>query len=208
MKITKKSIGLFMAFLTAFSVAGSGCGPDTPPSSPTDLTISFWKAGWGEEYMINMVADFKAAYPEYNVDLQSSTDGFVFADTIDLDEEMNPIDLYIGSFMQTPYNERTEPLNDLLTEKCYGENITLGDKIGATMVDGLKHRDGKVFGIPEASSGYVGLVYNADIIGEGTDYEIPVTTDELLAIMEAETEKEKKVNKDGIGYLSDRLQCH
>ena len=179
MKLSKKLLALVMVFVCALSVSFGACSGGQEPDSETDLTISFWKAGWGDQYIKNTIADFEIAYPQYNVDLQSSTNGFMFAETIDHGAEMNNIDLYIGSFMQTPYNEHTEPLNDLLNRKCYGENITLGEKLGQFYCDGLTHRDGNIYGLPESSGGYVGLVYNADMIGEGTDYDIPVTTDEL-----------------------------
>ena len=179
MKFTKKIISLLVAIVVTLGIAFTGCSGGGGANSEADLTISFWKAGWGDQYIKNAIEDFKIAYPEYNVDLQSSTNGFMFEETIDLGAEMNGIDLYIGSFMQTPYNENTESLNDLLNENCYGESITVGEKIGRTFSDGLKHPDGNIYGLPESSGGYVGLVYNADIIGEGTGYEIPVTTNEL-----------------------------
>ena len=179
----KKVLSSVMACLMTFSVVGAsacgGGGGGGDAGTPSDLTISFWKAGWGEQYMRDTVEAFKLAYPNYNVDYQPTTNGFMFSETIELGAEMNPIDLYIGSFMMTPYDELTEPLNSLYQEKCYGENITLADKLGASTVEGMRHRDGNIYGVPEPSSGYVGLIYNADIIGEGTDYEIPVTTDEL-----------------------------
>ena len=181
MKFTKKLICLMMALVTVFSVSLGACNNNSndEPNTETDLTISFWKAGWGDEYIKSVITDFEEAYPEYNVDLQSSTDGFVFASTIDHGAEMNNIDLYIGSFMQTPYNEGTLALNDLYEKPCYGETMTLGEKLGKTYSEGMKYPDGNIYGVPHVGGGYQGLVYNAEIIGEGTDYEIPVTTDEL-----------------------------
>lgn len=162
-------------------VGCSGKGPNNGDTSV--LTISFWKAGWGDEYLKEIVADFELAYPQYTVDLQSSTDGFVYANTIELGAEINDIDLYIASFMNTPYDEYSEPLNDLLNEKCYGDNVTVGEKLGATLRDGLKYPDGNIYGMPEVIGTSQGLVYNADWIGEGTDYAIPVTTDELETLV-------------------------
>lgn len=179
MKIAKKISCFIMATFVTLSMGMVGCSKQTVANTETDLTISFWKSGYGDQYIKNIVADFQVAYPEYKVDLQSSTDGFVFANTIEHGADMNAIDLYIGSFMDTPYNENTEPLNGLLEETCYGETVTVGAKLGQSYTEALTHKDGNIYGLTEVLGTYQGLVYNADIIGEGTDYNIPVTTDEL-----------------------------
>lgn len=179
-KLLCSLVAVFIAVTMSLTLC-VGCSSNKKPNGgdSTVLTISFWKAGWGDAYIKSVVAAFEEAYPQYTVDLQSSTDGFVFSNTIELGAEMNDIDLYIGSFMSTVYNENTEPLNDLLNEKCYGENVTVGQKLGKDLSTGLTFPDGNIYGIVSGEGGYQGLIYNADMIGEGTEYDLPVTTDEL-----------------------------
>lgn len=183
MKKTKKLICLVSSLLMATSACLGSCGPAEVTGDTSTLTISFWKCGWGDEYIKTVIADFETAHPEYTVELQSSTDGFVYQNTIELGATMNDIDLYIGSFMATPYDENAESLNSLLNEKCEGDNVTVGDKLGETYREGMKYRDGNIYGLPEPFTTYSSIVYNADMIGEGTDYAIPVTTDELEALV-------------------------
>lgn len=176
----KKIVSILLALSLSVGTAAAfaGCSNSTSvANTETDIQFSFWKSGFGDEYMKATIAAFKEEYPQYNVIFESSTDGFVFGNTIELGADYNTIDLYATSVIDQPYNEYAEPLDDILTATIPGESKPIGEKMIPEVRDGMKYSDGHHYGL-SYSGALEGIVYNKEII-DGVKYKVPRTTQEL-----------------------------
>ena len=165
--------------LMACCGAFAGCGPKQVPNSETDLQIHYWRSGLGLDFMDEIIADFKEAYPQYNVIYDFSSSG-VFGTTIGTGAEYNSIDLYLFSSTGMDANavNYLEPLDDILSEKSNeSDALTIGERIIPSVWDGFKDQDGHYYTMPHTNT-YTGIVYNADMIGN-EKYPLPRTTEEL-----------------------------
>ena len=178
----KRTISFIIALLLVFGGAAMfvGCGNTKVPNSETDLQISFWKAGFGDTYMKQIIEAFETKHPEYNVIFDSSSDGFVYANTI-TQGSSNTVDLYCTSVIDQPYKEYAEPLDDILSCTVEGESVTIGNKLIPEVKDGLKFPDGHYYGL-SYSGALEGIVYNQTII-DGVKYKVPRTTNELADLV-------------------------
>ena len=63
----KKIISLaLVGVLSLATVFAAGCD-DPKADSATDIEITFWRSGMGDEFMKDIIAAFKVKYPEYNI---------------------------------------------------------------------------------------------------------------------------------------------
>lgn len=178
---TKKILSLLLGFTVAASSLGIvGCVHNGPANGATDIEIVHWNDGWGNEWLNKIIEEFTKKYPQYTVTLDSSpNNGFAYAENIE-NGDINTTDLYICSFENIPCNnEYTEILDDLYDAVPDGERMTLADKMGAELAEGMKYPDGHRYAVPGIHGVVMGLVYNADII-DGVKYKVPNTTDELI----------------------------
>ena len=185
MKIWQKCVGLLLSCLLASGLM-AGCAPQAA-NSEVDLQIHYWRSGMGEDYMRAIVEEFKKEYPQYNVQLDITSDNSVLGTTIELGADFNTVDVY---FSVTPSakvrREYAEPLDDILTYTNPGESKPIGEKFDPYYIDYMKTEgtDGVDHTYSMSYGGsWTGIVYNADII-DGVNYEVPLTTDdlEILAI--------------------------
>ena len=215
----KKLLSIVIAslmMLTTVSITGCGNGSGETPADVT-LNVYILDAGYKTEWLDGIKAEFAKQewvvekYGNVDVDVESNGVETYGADKIRSgNSKANKFDLLFGMNLQELYGEKNSStkkyyladLSDVYKSTVPGESITVEKKMIDSAVSSNLYTDkyGKSswFAMPWAG-GYNGILYNADKLAEAK-YEVPVTTDELLAIMQAETEKEKKVNKDGIGY--------
>lgn len=188
------------AFLVFAGGALAGCKKKQAPNSESDLQISFWVSGFGEQYMRSIVAEFEKEYPQYAVNFEPTVDGFTFANNIELGGDYNTVDLYCTSVIDQPYDAFAEPLNDLLDDKAAeGESKTIAEKMIPEVLAGMKYPDGNYYGL-SYSGALEGLVYNKKII-DGSKYKVPRTTQELeYLVMEMTGDSALKNVKPFIHY--------
>lgn len=179
----KKIVSILLGLtLAASSFAVAGCERKRAANGENDIEIVHWNDGWGNVWLNKIINEFTQKYPQYNVILDSSpNNGFSYSESIE-NYDTNTADLYICSFEGTPYNnEYTEILDDLYDAVPDGEKMTLADKMGSDLAEGMKYPDGHCYAVPGIHGVVMGLVYNADII-DGVKYQVPNTTDELIEL--------------------------
>ena len=161
----------------------SSCGDNSKTKkkkvedNATTIILDYWKSGSGKEFLEAVIKKFEEKYPEYDVAFSYSSDATVLSSTITLGEKYNGIDLYMSSALTSDFNKYLEPLDDVLEKTIEGESMSIKDKYNQTYLNALKSNDGHYYNLSFAG-GYVGLVYNADVI-DGVKYKVPNTTDEL-----------------------------
>lgn len=174
MKLSKIIVLLFLAL--AFVFPAAGCNKPNP-NTETDIEISFWRAGYGEEYFKKIIAAFEEEHPEYNIVYEPAVDNSTISNTLNQGANYNSIDIYFSVSAPASMLEYVEPLDDILEETVEGESMPIGEKFDEEMLNSLRNADGHYYSLPY-SGGWSGIVYNADIVN-GTDFTVPNTTDEL-----------------------------
>lgn len=178
-KLLKKIAALVIACMAAIT-AFAGCVDNSVRNDPSTLEISFWKSGYGVEFINRIIEGFENEYPQYKVVLNVSSNNAVFSSTIRNGGDANSIDLYMTTALGEAYREYYEPLDDVLSYTVPGESITISEKLSPDMMAALKLSDGKNYALPYGS-GLLSIAYNTDII-DGTTYKEPRTTDELYSL--------------------------
>ena len=73
----KKIISLaLMGVMSLATVFATGCNNNQTADSATDIEITFWRSGMGDEFMKDIIAAFKVKYPEYNIIFNPETKKF------------------------------------------------------------------------------------------------------------------------------------
>ena len=172
----KKIISLaLMGVMSLATVFATGCNNNQTADSATDIEITFWRSGMGDEFMNGIVAAFEAKYPEYNVEFNSETTNTAISDNIMNGAKYNTVDLYFEPVPAISLYQYFEPLDDVLTMVNAGESKKVSEKISKSLLDNYKFYDGKYYTLPYGG-GVCGIVYNEDLM---QGYELPKTTDEL-----------------------------
>lgn len=160
------------------ALGGAGCVAKKAPNSETDLEIRLWEAGFGRDFMDKIVAAFKEDHPEINVFINATADSSI--GELETDGTINTTDLYfitMQSFLR--YKDYLEPLTDMLEEDSDG--VPLGSKLDEFIVSYMKDENGDTYTLPWGTS-IGGILYNKDYFEE-YGYEVPRTTDELVALV-------------------------
>ena len=160
--------------LSLTTVFATGCGKPTA-NTETDIEITFWRSGMGDDFMYDIIDAFEAKYPEYTVHFNSETTNTAISDNIMNGAKYNTVDLYFEPIPSNSLYQYFEPLDDVLEMTNAGESTTVSQKITKSLLDNYRFYDGKYYTLPYGG-GVCGLVYNEDLM---QGFEIPNTTDEL-----------------------------
>ena len=165
-----------MGVMSLATVFATGCkGNNGGQDSATDIEITFWRSGMGDDFMKEIVKAFEAKYPEYNVELNSETTNTAISDNIMNGAKYNTVDLYFEPIPSNSLFQYLEPIDDVLTMVNEGESKKISEKINKSLLDNYRFYDGKYYTLPYGG-GVCGIVYNEDLM---QGYELPNTTDEL-----------------------------
>lgn len=191
-KLLTRMGAVVLVLALAFTFAS--CSGNTTPNSENDLVIEMRNAGYGIEFMDDVIKAYNEIYPDVTVrvyDSVSLLNGEVET-KIKTGEKYNATDLFItesiqvqnyvarGSEMNKNYNCILEPLDDVLNSPAYGEEMLLKDKIYGEFIDyNTFQKDGHVYGLPWYT-GITGLIYRTDYF-EACGLDAPRTTEELVA---------------------------
>ncbi len=210
-KITSLLLALLM--LLSMAACGNKGGstvnnPDNPDQiveNTTTLNIMILHKGYGFKWLEALKAGFEKANPGVTVNLTTISKNDIIKGDLK-NYKKSDYDLYfdinatgMASLVQeysTYYGgkQALRPLNDVLNAQIPGENITVKEKMLDSVLISYQHEgrntadtaDDVYYGIPYAT-GAMGLYYNETVInaalGEG-NWEIPNTTDELIALCE------------------------
>ena len=177
MKNTKRlMIGVLASVMLFGAVGCGGGGSKTENNTATDIQIYYWKAGYGLEFMEEIVNNFNAKQSTYTAHLEHNSNATTITSTLALGED-NTYDLYFTMLNSMMYKSDFINLDDVLAMTPNGESKTIGEKYNQEILNALKNEDGTTTFL-SYGNGWSGIAYNADIIN-GVDYEVPVTTKEL-----------------------------
>ncbi|MBP3936324.1 MAG: extracellular solute-binding protein [Clostridia bacterium] len=156
------------------------------------LADGFEKANPGVTVHLNTVSQDEAIRGEMKAAAYTNTD--LFFDIADMARMVQEYSSYFNN------GQALRPLNDVLESKIPGENVTVGEKIFDSALTDYQYtdKDGNdvVYGLPYVTSALL-LYYNETLInatlGEG-NWEVPNTTDELIALS-------KRLSEKGVNWL-------
>lgn len=199
----KKIIAFVLCLCTLLSV--TACSNTNVGGSGT-IQISYWKSGWGDEWLYDIKDAFEAKNPNYTVEIDSSAADGDIANLLPIPDE-NQYDIIMGSSTDSKLKSvYYENLDDVVTAKNAGETKTVGEKIGSQLLSYIQDADGHYKSL-FWGTGYYGIVYNKDIFDK-YEYEEPRTTDELNALIEVMKDYDSVVpfiHFENGGYLHSML---
>ena len=164
-----------MGIMSMATVCAAGCNNNKTADSATDIEITFWRSGMGDEYIRDVITAFEAKYPEYKVHLNAETTNTAISDNIMNGAKYNTVDLYFEPNPANSLYKYLEPLDDVLTMVNDGESKMISEKIKPSLLENYRFYDGKCYTLPYGG-GVCGIVYNVDLM---QGFELPKTTNEL-----------------------------
>lgn len=158
--------------------ADTSITPDTSVSGTFNLR--YFKRGFGDAWLFNVINKFKVKYPNVKVSATPSTEAKVVYGEIVGDSETK-YDLYMTEASIMDYRDIFVKLNDVYDANATDETVTVKSKIDDSYYQSCSDDKGNFYTIP-AYCGAYGFNYNREFI---SDEEIPVTTDELVALCDS-----------------------
>ena len=176
-----KRIGCLVLCVTVLlSALGTTACTPAVPNNETTIQLSYWNSGFGSAWLDNLIKKFEAAYPEYDVYLEPTANQSYFDTTIEYANDTT-VDLFITGALSGNYSKYLEPMDDVLNFKHQGESKTIAEKMSPSVYKAMQAADGKLYGV-SYGGGLLSLAYDKTVI-DGTKYEIPRTTDELVELV-------------------------
>ncbi|MDD5885257.1 MAG: extracellular solute-binding protein [Erysipelotrichaceae bacterium] len=157
-----------------------GCAKGGNQGDPHTIQIFAWDSGLGTEWLKEIVTDFNDSQTEYRAVLETNNSVSTITKTLGLGATGNPYDLYfcyLGSFEH--YDDFLS-LDDVYDSKAdEKENMTIKEKLYDGFYNAAEDEEGNHKFMYYGNSA-TGIVYNRSMI---KDEEVPVTTDELEALV-------------------------
>ncbi len=186
MKILTRITALLLVSILMLGLIG--CNNNDIPEGKTELRITYFNGGYGDEWIQQM----KAAYEAYNKDVYITLTPYTGkTDPVSQIEGGSVAhDLYFmnSTGMGLAASNLLVDLTDVYKSNATGDDKTIEAKMLPAYRDyfdlsGVEQVSGQYYAMPWAT-GYAGLMYNKTsldkLFGEGT-YSLPRTTDELTA---------------------------
>lgn len=169
---------VLIGVLVLGSMVGCGKKGDSKGgNSATDVEISYWHAGLGDEWLDILVKAFNEKNPEYNVYYKGTADYEAANAAFGL-EDVDTVDLYLAAKeFDTRY---LEPLNDVLDTTVEGEAISIREKFDTSYLE-QEELDGNYYNLTYGG-GIMGFVYSKSLFKEAGITQLPRTTDELAVV--------------------------
>lgn len=175
MKIKKVMATALIGIVSVCSLAA--CGGKSAPNTADDIEFFFWKSGLGVEYIEQIVREFEAEYPQYNVDITAKSNSQISNFGLG-GEKYDTVDLYFAPFdgSRKLLKQNAAPLNEVAEHTVSGEGMSIGEKMNQDLLANMKDADGNYYTL-SYGGGNVSIAYNADWL---KDEDVPLTTDQLL----------------------------
>ena len=178
MKLSKVLAVSLAGVSTLSMVACGGKGPGKTPvaNNASTLELVVWNAGGLKEMFEKIETAFEAKNPGVDVAMRMTTT----SEVKDIhNDPNNTVDLYMSPFDSfLNYKDELEPLNDVLEMSVDG--VKVGDKVSSQAVNAMSEDNGNVYALPYYNA-INGLYYNATAF-KAANYQLPKTTDELIAL--------------------------
>lgn len=214
MRNSKKIVSCLLAALTVASM--TACGPTGQTGAkedPDNLAVYCVELGFGKDWCEQALKEFekqdwvKEKYPNLTTTFISNTVESFATDKIKAGKGGNPYDLLFGSYL-TEFKEGTvtDLTNTVYNTKVPGEEVLYKDKMFDTYKNYLKvsyeqneNESEKVWYYAPWAHSLCGIIYNKELLTE-LGYQMPVTTDEFLALCNTLTNL--KTDKYSKGYAA------
>ena len=140
------------------------------------INIRVWDGGYGVNWLDQVIVAFNAKYPDVKIGVSDSVERQqVFGDITGKSEKY---DIIFSEANVAEYSEEClTQIDDLYAYTTKGESRSVSEKLNPVYTELLKYK-GHYYQIPSYVGAY-GFVYNNDYI---SDDEVPVTTDEMIAL--------------------------
>ena len=149
--------------------------PDTSVSGT--MRIRYFKRGFGDKWLYNVIETFQTKYPNVKVQATPSTEAKVVYGEI-IGGVETKYDLYMMEASIMDYRDLFVNLDDVYNANVTDEEVTVKSKIEESYFQSCSDEDGTFYTIP-AYCGAYGYVYNRDFVD---DSEVPVTTNEMVTL--------------------------
>ncbi len=157
----------------------SGCKKKTGRryiEGKTEVLVAYWQAGYGEDWLKEVISAFEEEQDEYYVNYQATASHASVTAPFGM-EDVDENDLYLD--IKNYRTEYMEPLDDILTATVDGESKTIGEKMNPSYLSYEKSRDGKYYTL-SYGAGLISFYYNEDLLKKAGIKQFPRTTDELV----------------------------
>ena len=208
MKKQVKLICLFLALAMTSLPFLTSCKFEQQKDIEGELTIAIYQAGFGVEFLDEMIKGYTAKNPNVKINTPITFIGDTPAiDMIKSGPDDNGVDLFIagpvlaadlveqGDTIVKSYDPILEDLSDVFNSKAYGDEITIKEKMYASVAGSVEYQanlnkfpqyekyQGKVYSLPWAY-GPGGLILNKNFFDAHPEYKVPNTSNELQALVE------------------------
>lgn len=190
MRKTNKVIALVLGATMLSSFGACGDTGSGLVRDPKVLNISLFEGGYGVKFMESIADAFEAEHPGITVHIEPTRSYDDLKSQIQANRYVGDIMVSTTNWTRLGVTGYMAELTDVYQGYAYGEEgmpgaKTIEQKLGAAADS--NNFEGKYYQIP-VHSGITGLVYNKTymdaMFGEG-EYELPVTSDELLEMFTA-----------------------
>ncbi len=176
----------------------TGCsGSSDAAQDKTTLNVILYDAGWGSEWLEDVIAKWESENEGYKVNLTAKYEVKTLINR-HLSSKNNPDDLYIttdSGWRNYAYQGKFASLDDLMSETVDG--MTVEEKVNDEFRSSLKmtiNGEEHVYRLPW-TSGFGGIYYNAKMFEEN-GWKVPTTTSELTALVKEILENPVEVKGD------------
>ncbi len=176
----------------------TGCsGSTNDESDKSTLNIILYNAGWGSEWLEDVITKWESENEGYKVNLTAKYEVKTLINR-HLSSRNNTDDLYIttdSGWRNYAYQGKFAPLDDLMNETVDG--MTVEEKVNDEFRSSLKMNvsgEEHVYRLPW-TSGFGGIYYNAKMFEEN-GWKVPTTTSELTALVKEILENPVEVKGD------------
>ncbi len=176
----------------------TGCsGSTNDESDKSTLNIILYNAGWGSEWLEDVITKWESENEGYKVNLTAKYEVKTLINR-HLSSRNNTDDLYIttdSGWRNYAYQGKFAPLDDLMSETVDG--MTVEEKVNDEFRSSLKMNvsgEEHVYRLPW-TSGFGGIYYNAKMFEEN-GWKVPTTTSELTALVKEILENPVEVKGD------------
>lgn len=194
----KRFINAFVCLVLSATVfVGCGKGGNSVNPNATKLDFYIWEAGVGTEWLTEMADDFvklnyvKETYGDVVIDITKNREVSYASSKIKAGAKANNFSLLFSVSLQELYSLKSssrkpylEKITDVYDSNVLGEDVKISDKMlsSAVLSNAYTETNGDVnYYALSWLGGYNGILYNVDLLADYGD--VPVTTDEMLAIM-------------------------
>lgn len=181
MKKGKKILAVLCSIIMGVT-ALTGCSDSSSQGKDvegkTEIKLSYWMSGLGEEWLNNIVDSFEKENPEYYVTVTSSANASSLTSAFGM-ADLDETDIYMN--LKNEAIEFMEPLDTLLETTAKGDEKTLQEKFNSNYLAYEKSADGHYYTLTYGG-GMIGLYYNKALFDQAEITQLPRTTDELTVL--------------------------